>query len=363
MKSEFIHGLSSLAPRHRECVATIGSFDGVHLGHQSVLKQVMAIAKELRLPSVAIVFEPQPNEFFANQECPARLMRLREKVAALFAVGIDKVLCLKFDQALRSLTADEYIRRVLVDGLRVRHLVIGDDFRFGCDRTGDFALLVKSGKKFGFKVTDTQTLADRSERISSTRIRQLLEEDQLKLASSLLGKPYSVTGRVFYGKQLGGSIGFPTANIGLGRFHSPVSGVYAVSVEVVQKQSLAHVSGVEAEHSLESHAQDGVTDTNQEHPQSLSQGGSVQSMNANTLYAGVANVGTRPTVSGDKKTVLEVHLFDFEGNLYGHCLKVMFKHKIREEKRFPNVDELTQQIKQDAEDAREYFKLNDSTKK
>ncbi|VUD68267.1 Riboflavin biosynthesis protein RibF [Thalassocella blandensis] len=318
MSSEFIHGLSQLVPRHRECVATIGSFDGVHLGHLSVLKQVIASAKELRLPSVAIVFEPQPNEFFAKKAAPARLMRLREKVSALFAAGIDRVLCLKFDQALRSLTAQQYIRQVLVDGLRVRHLVIGDDFRFGCDRSGDFALLVEAGKKYGFRVSDTQTLVDQSIRVSSTRIRELLEQDQLLQAESLLGKPYSVTGRVFYGRQLGSSIGFPTANIGLGRFHSPVSGVYAVLIHTLPRDS-------------------------------------GQSSASTVQYHGVANVGVRPTVSGDKKTLLEVHLFDFNGNLYGQCLQVTFKHKIRNEERFPNVEALTQQIQNDAQAARQFF--------
>lgn len=316
MSNEFILGLRGLRPEHRGCVATIGSFDGVHLGHQQVLQQVKARALQLGVPSLVMVFEPQPNEFFAKHDAPARLMRLREKVAALFSAGIDRVLCLKFDQALRGLTAEQFIQSVLVDGIGVKHLVIGDDFRFGCDRAGDFALLVKSGEQLGFQVTDTITytgedsLASSQERVSSTRIRTLLEQDDLAQAEALLGKPYSITARVFHGKQLGRSIGFPTANLGLGRFHSPVFGVYAVSVKIP---------------------------------------GQSQPVN------GVANVGTRPTVSGDKKTLLEVHLLDFSENLYGKCLAVTFHKKIRNEMRFDGVPSLKAQIAQDVADARAFF--------
>lgn len=316
MSTEFIHGLSGLEPRHRGCVATIGSFDGVHLGHASVIQQVIESAEKRAIPSLAMVFEPQPNEYFAKQLAPARLMRLREKVTALHAKGIQRVLCLKFDQSLRSLTAQEFIDKILVNGIGVEHLIIGDDFRFGCDRAGDFALLLAEGEKQGFSVSDTHTFASQNERVSSTRIRQLLEQDRLEEAKSLLGKPYSVTGRVFHGKKLGGSIGFPTANIGLGRFHSPVSGVYAVTVSLQKK--------------------------------------GVQQKKAE-LFQGVANVGQRPTVSGDKRTLLEVHLFDFNDDLYGQCLEVTFEHKIRAEQRFDGIEALTAQIAKDAARARQFF--------
>lgn len=309
---EFIHGLNRLASIAHGCVATIGSFDGVHRGHKVVIAQVKEKAAALGLPSLVMVFEPQPHEFFSRESAPARLMRLREKVCALFDSGVDRVLCLKFDESLRSLTAQDYIERVLIKGLGVKHLVIGDDFRFGCDRSGDFAMLREAGRHYGFTVCDTLTQQHQGERISSTRIRQLLFEGQLEAAARLLGRPFSVTGRVIYGKQLGRSLGFPTVNIGLGRYRSPVRGVYTVLVR--------DVSG-------------GAT------------------------WRGVANVGVRPTVGGGSKPLLEVHLLDQDLNLYGHFLTVQFMHKLRDEKRFNNVDELTKQIEKDCARARQFFSI------
>lgn len=314
--SVFIKGLRGLADRDKSavdkgCVATVGSFDGVHRGHQLLLKSVLLAAKERDLPSLVMLFEPQPYEFFSREKAPARLMRLREKVCALFDQGIDQILCLKFNHALRSLSAEEYIQQVLVDGLGVKHLVIGDDFRFGCDRTGDYAMLQKSGSINDFSVSDTHTLADDINRISSTRIRELLENDQLNRAEELLGRKFSVSGRVVYGRQLGRTIGFPTVNIGLGRYRSPVKGVYAVRVE----------------------------------------------HNGNYLN-GVANVGVRPTVGGSQKPLLEVHILDFDKNLYGTFLTTVFLHKIREEKTFASLDELKEQIKTDVITAQNFFNQN-----
>ncbi|MFL0804599.1 MAG: bifunctional riboflavin kinase/FAD synthetase [Agarilytica sp.] len=309
---EFLHSLKSLTVRHRGCVATIGSFDGVHRGHKVVLQQVKDKAKSLGLPSLVMVFEPQPYEFFSRESAPARLMRLREKVCALFSEGVDRVLCLKFDESLRSLTAQAYIDQVLINGLGVKHLVIGDDFRFGCDRSGDFNMLCEAGKLNGFSVCDTQTQSDDGDRISSTRIRKLLEQDQLGDAQRLLGKDYSVYGRVIYGKQLGRKIGFPTLNIGLGRYRAPVQGVYAVEVR-----------------------QDGSA--------------------SKKCWQGVANVGVRPTVEGNAKPLLEVHLLNENQNLYGEFLTVVFKKKIRKEQKFADVDELKLQIKRDSDAARTFF--------
>ncbi len=309
---EFLHSLKSLTVRHRGCVATIGSFDGVHRGHKVVLQQVKDKAKSLGLPSLVMVFEPQPYEFFSRESAPARLMRLREKVCALFSEGVDRVLCLKFDESLRSLTAQAYIDQVLINGLGVKHLVIGDDFRFGCDRSGDFNMLCKAGKLNGFSVCDTQTQSDDGDRISSTRIRKLLEQDQLGDAQRLLGKDYSVYGRVIYGKQLGRKIGFPTLNIGLGRYRAPVQGVYAVEVY-----------------------QDGSA--------------------SKKCWQGVANVGVRPTVEGNAKPLLEVHLLNENQHLYGEFLTVVFKKKIRKEQKFADVDELKLQIKRDCDAARTFF--------
>ncbi len=314
---EFLHSLKSLKARHRGCVATIGSFDGVHRGHQVVLEQVKTKAKALNLPSLVMVFEPQPHEYFSRETAPARLMRLREKVSALFAEGIDRVLCLRFDESLRTLTAKAYIDEVLIKGLAVKHLVIGDDFHFGCDRSGDFDMLCEAGKANGFTVCDTQTQLDDGERISSTRIRKLLNEDRLADTADLLGRDYSVSGRVVYGKQLGRKLGFPTLNIGLGRHRTPVQGIYAVDV----------------------------------YPAGETWGVS---------WEGVANVGVRPTVEDAAKPLLEVHLLDVEVDLYGQFMTVVFKQKIRQEEKFANIQDLKLQIGKDCEAARAYFKSREN---
>ncbi|HWV14836.1 MAG TPA: bifunctional riboflavin kinase/FAD synthetase [Cellvibrio sp.] len=309
MQREFIRGLHNLRPAHRGCVATIGSFDGVHLGHQLILRQLIDAARAQGLPAVAIVFEPQPHEFFAAEKAPARLMRLREKLQALWAAGVDRVLCLHFNQELRALSAEQFIERVLVQGLGIRHLVVGDDFRFGCDRRGNFALLQTQGKLLGFSVSDTHTLEIDGERVSSTRIRQLLELADFSQAAVLLGKPYSIHGRVVYGKQLGRQLGVPTANVELRRYRSPLHGVFAVTTY-------------------------------------FAEGASVQ---------GVANIGVRPTVNGDKKPLLEVHLFDFSRTIYGAVVDVVFQHKLRDEKKFNSLDELKSQLQTDIEQARQFF--------
>ncbi|RYY73231.1 MAG: bifunctional riboflavin kinase/FAD synthetase [Gammaproteobacteria bacterium] len=306
---EFIRGLHNLRPEHKGCVATIGSFDGVHLGHQLILCQLIQIAREQNLPAVVIVFEPQPQEFFAGEKAPARLMRMREKLEAMWAVGIDKVLCLHFNHELRSLSADQFIDRVLVDGLAIKHLVVGDDFRFGCDRKGDFALLQRRGTELGFAVTDTHTLEIDGKRVSSTRIRHLLEAGNFVEAEKLLGKPYGIYGRVVYGKQLGRQLGVPTANVDLRRYRSPLHGVFAVTAI-------------------------------------FKDGAQVQ---------GVANVGVRPTVNGLKKPLLEVHLFNFSRDIYGAVIDVVFHHKLRDEQKFGSLDELKAQLQTDIMQAKVFF--------
>lgn len=311
---EFIRGLSALHRRHRGCVATIGSFDGVHTGHQALMKNLVAAGRRLQLPSLVMVFEPQPNEYFSRGKVPARLMRLREKVAALFALGVDRVLCVRFNDAFRSLTARAFIEEILVRGLEIQHLIIGDDFRFGCDRVGDFQLLQDAGLRNGFEVKDTGTLLAEGDRISSTRIRQLLADDKLAQAARLLGREYRICGRVVYGQQLGRSIGVPTANIGLGRYHSPVHGVYVVEL-----------------------CADGV------------------------VYPAVANIGLKPTVDGSGKPLLEVHAIDAENarlNLYKKFVSVVFKKKIRAEKQFESLEQLRQQIVEDIASATQYFAAN-----
>ncbi|MDA8885587.1 bifunctional riboflavin kinase/FAD synthetase [Porticoccaceae bacterium] len=307
-KMTFIRDLQSLQSFNQRSVVTIGSFDGVHLGHQAILNQVKAVAAELGLSSVVMTFEPQPQEFFSGERAPARLMRLREKVDALFEFGVDQVLCLQFNRELRNLTAAEFVRSVLVDGLGTRHLIVGDDFRFGCDRSGDFKMLSEMGETYDFAVQDTETLEVDGQRVSSTLVRQILEQGNFERASQLLGKPFTITGRVVYGQQLGRELGFPTANVQLNRYSAPLSGVYAVLVNI-----------------------DGA------------------------VYQGAANVGLRPTVGDLLKPILEVHLLDFEADLYGRRIEVEFVTKIRDEEKFTSLDKLIESIQRDVKQIRAWF--------
>lgn len=306
---EFLRGLHNLRPEHRGNVVTIGAFDGVHLGHQAILQQVVAQAKALQQPSLVMVFEPQPHEFFSGEKAPARLMRLREKVEALFAAGIDRVFCLPFTQWLSQLSADAFIQHILVDCLNTQSLVIGDDFCFGRARQGNYALLQQAGEQLGFAVTDTATYIVDDERVSSTRIRQALEQSRFDIVPTLLGKPYTISGKVVRGQQLGRQLGAPTANVHLHRYRSPLSGVFVVST----------------------------------------------TLDNGEVLPGVANVGVRPTVSGDTKPILEVHLFDRNDDLYGQTIVVEFVDKIREEKRFSGIDELRQQIQKDIQQAKKWL--------
>ena len=307
---ELIRGLHNLRARHHGCVATIGNFDGVHLGHQAVLGQLAEKADELSLPSLVITFEPQPQEFFAPEKANPRLTRLREKLKALPRYGVDRVLCLQFNQALASLPPEEFINRILIDGLGVRYLVVGDDFRFGKGRAGDFAMLQKAGEQHGFPVVNMHTFNIEGERVSSTRVREALAKGDLDEAEKLIGRPYRMCGRVAHGDKRGRTIGFPTANIHLHRKVTPVEGVFAVEM-----------FGIEGE-----------------------------------PVEGVANVGTRPTVDGTR-SLLEVHLFDFDQDIYGQYIHVNFVHKLRDEERFDSFEELKKQILQDADDARAFFKI------
>lgn len=305
---ELIRGLQNLRERHRGCVATIGNFDGVHLGHQTVLGQLSEKAAELAVPSMVITFEPYPLEYFAPAEAPPRLTRLREKIKALTRYAVDRVLCLRFDDNLASMPAEDFIQ-LLVAALNVRYLVVGDDFRFGHNRQGNFAMLQAAGARHGFQVVNLHTFAIENERVSSTRIRDALARGDLGTAEKMLGRPYRMCGRVAHGDKRGRTIGFPTANIHLHRNNTPVSGVYAVEM-----------FGIEGE-----------------------------------PVQGVANVGTRPTVDGTR-SLLEVHLFDFSREIYGAYVNVEFVHKLRDEKKFDSFELLKQQIDRDADEAREFFK-------
>lgn len=303
---EFIRNPQQLAFYPTGCAVTIGNFDGVHLGHQKVLQQLIASAQAFNLPTVAIIFEPQPQEFFAPAKAPVRLTRLREKLK--FMPHIDQVICLHFNAQLASLSAHDFIEQVLVKGLHAKHVVIGDDFRFGKRQQGDFEVLQQIGQQYRFSLEKHHTYEFDGQRISSTRVREALEKGDLTLAHTLLGHSFSFCGKVRYGAQKGREIGFPTANIALHRSSSPLTGVFAVRVHRIKSYPLP----------------------------------------------GVANIGVRPTVDG-KHLLLEVHLFDFNETIYGHYVEVEFVEKIRNERQFPSFAALKAQIEQDAALARSLF--------
>ena len=306
---ELIRGLHNLRPRHHGCVATIGAFDGVHLGHQAVIRHLLEKSAEWELPSLIIVFEPLPREYFAPLKAPARIMSFWEKCRALDALGVDRLLRIRFNDQLREMSAQRFVDDIFVAGLGVRYVVLGDDFRFGADRQGDIEFIREQGRRYGFEAGSTPTFAIRGERVSSTRIREALEIADFATAEALLGRPYSISGRVILGRQLGRQIGTPTANLQLRRLRAPLSGVYVVEVD---GEGLKRA-------------------------------------------AGVANVGVRPTVDDSIKANLEVHLLDREIDLYGQHIEVTFRHKLREEKKFGSVAELQANIARDIERTRDWF--------
>lgn len=306
---EFIRGLHNLKPRHRGCVATIGNFDGLHLGHQAILQQCMQRARAQQAPLAVMLFEPQPQEFFQGAQAPARLMRLRDKYTGLRELGVERLVCIGFNARFAALTAEQFIDEVLVAKLGVREVIVGDDFRFGRGRTGDFGLLQSQGAQRGFKVTALETYLVDGERVSSTRVRRALAAGELAQVARLLGHPYRVSGKVVYGDQRGRTIGVPTANVLMQRRVSPVRGVYIVEV-----------SGA------------GLAP-----------------------HAGVANIGTRPTLNGTRMQ-LEAHLFDFSGDLYGRHVRVDLLHKLRDEQRFASFADLQARIAQDLSEARVWLR-------
>ena len=302
-----IRGLHNLRPEHSGSVATIGNFDGVHLGHQAVFRELLAEGRNLGLPATVITFEPQPLEYFAPQRAPSRLTRLREKLGAMRDADVERVLLLEFGPRLAKMSAESFINTLLVERLAVRHLYVGDDFRFGRERKGDIAMLRDAGGRHGFTVDAMDTLSLDGERISSTRVRDALARGDLASAARCLGRPYAICGRVAHGNKRGRSIGFPTLNVDLHRHVSPLRGVFAVRVAGVESAPLP----------------------------------------------GVANIGTRPTVAGDARYLLEVHLFDFSREIYGAHVTVEPVSRIRDERKFASFDELRAQIERDAKSARE----------
>lgn len=303
---ELIRGRHNLNPRHRGCALTIGNFDGVHLGHQAVIEQVRRRAGEYGLPSCVVTFEPHPREFFDPAGAPARLSRLRDKTEALAALAVDRLLLLRFDTQLAGLEPQAFIDQLLVTGLGARHVVVGDDFRFGRKRRGDLGWLMESGTASGFTVETAQTRMLDGERVSSTRVRQALAAGDLDAAARLLGGPYTISGRIIHGEKLGRELGYPTANIALDRRRLPLTGIFAVIAWDASGRRLP----------------------------------------------GVASLGRRPTVGGTR-SLLEVHVFDFDGDLYGAHLRVQLLARLRPEEHFDSLAAMTECMHEDARRARE----------
>lgn len=304
-----IRSIYNIKPQHQGGVITIGNFDGVHVGHQALIAKVVAKAKELKVPSTVVTFEPHPFEYFGRDNLTIpRITRLREKFKALADCGVDNVLILPFNHKVADLSATDFITTILHQYLKPKHIVIGDDFRFGHKRQGDFALLETMGSELGFSVEAMPTSLIDGERVSSTRVRKALADGDHKLVNRLLGHPYFMLGRVRFGDQRGRQFGFPTANIYLHRKLTPVKGVYTVYVHDLLDRPLP----------------------------------------------GVANIGVRPTVDGTR-TLLEVHLLDFNQEIYGRYVRVAFCEKLRDEIRFANIELLKEQIANDVKMASEYF--------
>ena len=302
-----IDGLSRVRAG-RPGAVTIGNFDGVHRGHQAIIERMADFATKHDLRATVIIFEPQPTEFFAPNNSPARLTRLSEKLRHLSQLQLEQVLVITFNQKFAALPAEAFVSDVLVQGLETQRLFVGDDFQFGRNREGNFALLETMGKTSGFEVVPSITITHDGGRISSTRIRQCLAAHDFELAAALLGRPYTIQGRVVHGRKAGREIGMPTANINLGRRVVPVNGIFAVKVH-----------GIDA-----------------------------------VPLLGSAYVGTRPVIS-ENEVVLEVHIFDFDREIYGARIEVEFVAFIRGDEHFSSMEELRVQIEKDNKVARRLF--------
>lgn len=303
-----IHSLDSLAMLNRPCVATVGSFDAIHVGHREIIREVKTIAEQRKLPSAVLMFEPLPREFFAEvDDVPKRIYPLRRRIERVQELEVDYLVCLSFTEDLANWTADEFIQRIVLNGLQVRHLVVGDDFRFGKNRTGDYNMLVDYATRHGFEVRRMSAIRINNIRISSTAIRDMLSEAKVRHANSMLGEPYRISGRVKCGDRLGRQLGYPTANLSFGKRRPPLNGVFVVS---------ANVGGLN--------------------------------------FRGIANAGIRPTV-GDKQYRIETHIFDFSKEIYGERLTIYPLYRIRKERRYTNIEHLKEAIRKDIETAQSYL--------
>ncbi len=288
---------------------TIGNFDGVHKGHQAILERVVREAEARSLVACVLTFEPHPREFFAPQSAPTRLTSLREKLELLAARGIARVHAQRFSRAFAAMPAEAFIEQVVHRTLRARWILIGDDFRFGARRAGDLAMLAAMGSRYGYEIESVHTVEHAGSRVSSSSVREALWAGDLARAEALLGRPYSISGRVVHGNKLGRELGFATANIQLQHNRPPLMGIYAVRV-----------------HGADARVRDAV-----------------------------ASLGVRPTIKSGGKALLEVHLFDFDGELYRRHLRVEFLHKIRDEEKYSDLEALRAQIARDCEAARRFL--------
>jgi len=303
---QLIRGIHNIQSNEEKgCTLTIGNFDGVHLGHQRVIEALVKKARELDCIATVIVFEPQPQELFSPNSAPARLSRLRDKYTLLKRLGVQRLICINFNRKFANICAQDFIEKLLVKKLNVKYLIIGDDFHFGKNRQGDFNMLCDASKKYHFGISDTASYKQANCRISSTEIRKALEANKLEDANRMLGRPYSIIGKVFHGDKRGRKLGFPTANVLLKRRVSPVTGVYAVKIKMVDGE-----------------------------------------------FFGVANIGNRPTINGLRQQ-LEVHVFDFDKDIYWQTIEVILINKLREEQRFDSLEQLKYQISKDSEQAQQ----------
>jgi riboflavin kinase/FMN adenylyltransferase len=288
---------------------TIGNFDGVHLGHQAMLARLAEAARRLNVPSCVMTFEPHPREFFAPDQAPTRLTSLREKLERLAQFGVERVQICRFDFEFAKTAPEDFITRILCRGLAARWILVGDDFRFGARRAGDLSMLKQAEEPCHFRVHSMHSVMVDGERVSSTEVRQALAAGKLARAAHLLGRPYSISGRVVSGDRLGRKLGWPTANVLMKHNRQPLAGIFAVEVEGLDGRVLP----------------------------------------------GVASLGVRPTIARDGRPSLEVHLLDFARDIYGAHLKVDFLHKFRDEEKYADVETLKRQIAVDVENARAYF--------
>jgi riboflavin kinase / FMN adenylyltransferase len=303
---ELVRGLQNISNAARGCVLTVGNYDGVHLGHQEMIRAVKRRAGELKAPAAVLVFEPSSKEFIDPEGAPARLTRWREKFAALAAAGVDRLVTLQFNERMRAMSPESFVDELLVEGLGARHVVVGDDFRYGSQACGTIESLRAAGRARGFGVEQIAPFVIDGVRVSSTAVRELLERADYASAARLLGRRYRMVGHVAHGRELGRTLGFPTANLHLMRRKSPTSGVLAVRVHGIEERPLD----------------------------------------------GVGSLGTRPTVNGTEP-LLEVHVFDFAGDLYGRLIEVEFIAKLRDEAKFDSLDAMVAQMKLDAVQAHE----------